>query len=208
MQAKDAAREKGLAGSRAVIRSCAEATRAIHREEFDAAKKLLAQGEKMLAEMRRLMEGHPDITYAGFLSDAEKEYAEAMVSLAVAHGDQIPSAEELEVDVAPYLNGLAEAIGEIRRSIVDQLRIGRVEKCAPLLDTMDALYSGIVSFDYPEALLLGLRRRTDLARSIIERTRHDVTHAIRQDRLEATMKRLEGTLEGLGKTSSARGKEK
>lgn len=195
LQEKDDAREKSLMGSRQVVRFCAEATRTIHREEFEAAEQLLTQAREALIKIRKTVEGHPDILYAGFIGDAEKEYAEAMAAMAVARGDEIPSPEEIGVETAPYLNGLAEAVGEIRRRIIDKLRLGEVDGCAQLLETMDAFYSGIVSFDYPEAMLLGLRRRTDLARSIIERTRHDVTHAIRQDRLEATMKRLESVLE-------------
>lgn len=203
LQRKDAAREESLTGSRRVVRSCAEAIRAIHREEFAAAEQLLLQARRVLTEIKGMMEGHPDILYAGFVGDAQKEYAEAMVTLAAVRGDDIPSPEELEVDTSPYLNGLAEAVGEVRRTIVDKLRVGEVKGCTDLLEMMDALYSGIVSFDYPEAMLFGLRRRTDLARSIIERTRHDVTHAIRQDRLEATMKRLEGKLRGLARSESA-----
>jgi len=198
LQQKDAVREHALSGSRQVIRFCAEATRTIHREEFEAAEELLSRARGILTEMKGMMGKHPDVLYSGFVGDAEKEYAEGMVALATVKGDEIPSPEELEVDTAPYLNGIAEAIGELRRRIVDNLRTGEVEECIQLLETMDIFYSGIVSFDYPEAMLLGLRRRTDAARSIIERTRHDVAHAIRQDRLEATMKRLESRLEESG----------
>lgn len=200
LQEKDAARERALTRSRQVIRLCADTTRTIHREEFEAAGELLSQAGKALGETREALEAHPDVLYAGFFADAEKEYAEATVTLAVVRGEELPSPEELGVEVSPYLNGVAEAIGEVRRRIIDKLRVGDVKVCAELLEMMDVFYSGIVSFDYPEAMLMGLRRRTDLARSIIERTRHDVTHAIRQDRLEATMKRLEGRLERVGST--------
>lgn len=196
LERKDAAREESLSQARKVVRLCADSIRHVHRQEFAAAEALMDEAAGVLRGLQPVRQEHPDVYYAGFIQDAEKEYAEARITLAMAREQRIPSPVELEVEAAPYLNGAAEAIGEVRRRIVDLLRTGGVTRCAALLEVMDDLYTGIVSFDYPDALLAGLRRRTDMARSIIERTRQDVTTALRQEKLEGQMKALQ---EGLAR---------
>jgi len=194
LEDKDLAREKALVASRKVIRLCAEAIKETHRAEFEPAQANLASARAALDEIETDLQGHADVYFAGFVQEAQKEYAEAAITMAIARGHPPPTPAELRVGDAPYLNGVAEAIGEVRRRIVDLLRDGQVENCVNLLNLMDDLYSAIVTFDYPDAVLLGLRRRTDVARSIIEKTRYDVTTAIRQQRLEGNLKNLEALL--------------
>jgi translin len=118
------------------------------------------------------------------LQDAEKEFAEASATLALLSGGDLPGPDDLEVGVAPYLNGLAEAVGELRRAILDLLRRGDVDRSEELLDWMDAIYGRLVTIDYPDSLTSGLRRTTDSVRGILERTRGDLTIALLQKNLE------------------------
>jgi len=189
--AKDAAREKGLALSREVIRNSANAIRGVHRGEFAEARKLLATTSRMLAQASKALKGHPDIYYAGFLRDAQKEYAEARITLALVHREQIPDPDELKVDYSAYLLGLSEAVGELRRHLLDQMRVQEPTWGEELLTAMDDIYYLLVSFDYPSAISGNLKRATDVTRSIIEKTRGDLTNALRQERLEQAMRRLE-----------------
>ncbi len=55
---------------------------------------------------------------------------------------------------------------------------------------MDEIYALLITIDYPDALTNGLRRQTDLARGIVERTRGDVTISLREQRLSQSMKEL------------------
>ena len=173
------ARERALPAARRAIRSCANAIRAIHRSEWDTAHRLMDHAKTAIEEGLEAVRDHPDIRFAGYLQDAQKEYAEARITEAVVAGAAgLPTPEELDVEDAPYLNGMAEAIGEARRHILDLLRHGKVAQGETVLTAMDDMYYVLVSMDYPDAITLNLRRSTDVARSLIERTRGDLSVAI------------------------------
>jgi translin len=196
LDAKTEAREKGLPSSRKAIRFCANAIRAVHRGEMDVAEQLMAQAKLALDEARAAMGPFPDIYYAGFLQDAEKEYAEARATHALISGVPVPGPQDLDVGDAPYLNGLAEAIGELRRHLLDVMRHGELERGETLLAAMDDIYYVLVSMDYPDAMTGGLRRSTDVARSIIERTRGDLSLTLVQRQLQDAISEHQDKIEG------------
>ena len=172
------ARERALPASRAAIRSCANAIRAIHRGELDLAHRLMDEAKASIDAGLEAVAGHPEIRFAGYLQDAQKEYAEAKLTEAVvARAEHVPTPEEIGVEDAPYLNGLAEAIGEARRHALDLLRHRRVMDADAILGAMDDLYAVLVTMDYPDAITGNLRRSTDVARSLIEKTRGDLSVA-------------------------------
>lgn len=178
--AKNAAREQALTASRAIIRMSANSIRAVHRGEFDKAREMLEEAKAVRDAAVAALEGHADIYHAGFLHDAQKEYAEARTTLALLSGGSIPEPEELGVEYAAYLNGIAEAVGEMRRMVLDRLRAGQYDGCEEILQAMDDIYSVLVTIDYPDAMTGGLRRTTDQTRGILEKTRGDLTMAIVQ----------------------------
>ncbi len=178
--AKNAAREQALSASRAIIRMSANSIRAVHRGEFELSAALLDEAKTVRDAAVGALEGHADVYHAGFLHDAQKEYAEARTTLALLSGGSIPSPEELGVEYPAYLNGIAEAVGEMRRMVLDRLRSGEFDGCEEILESMDDIYSVLVTIDYPDALTGGLRRTTDQTRGILERTRGDLTMAIVQ----------------------------
>ena len=184
---RNRAREQGLGVSREVVRFSANAIRAVHREDFDEAARLIELARRRLDETVPLREENPEIFFAGFLADARKEYAEAHVTLAIISGNAIPRLDEIDVDASSYLNGMAETIGEIRRYILDTLRRDSFDRCLELMEVMDEIYSVLVTVDFPEGVTGGLRRNTDQMRGVLERTRGDLTMAIRQHRLEQQM---------------------
>lgn len=171
------ARERALPASRRAIRACANAIRAIHREEWDQAHRLMDEAKAAIDDGLEAVRDQPEIRFAGYLQDAQKEYAEARVTEAVVTGAEIPSPETIGVEDAPYLNGIAEAIGEARRHILDLLRHGKVAEGEATLSAMDDLYTVLVTMDYPDAITGNLRRSTDVARSLIEKTRGDLSVA-------------------------------
>jgi translin len=172
------ARERALPASRAAIRSCANAIRAIHRGELDLAHRLMDEAKVSIDAGLDAVRDRPEIRYAGYLQDAQKEYAEAKITESVVtRSEHVPTPEELGVEDASYLNGMAEAIGEARRHILDLLRHGRVADGEEILSAMDDMYAVLVTMDYPDAITANLRRSTDVARSLIEKTRGDLTVA-------------------------------
>lgn len=187
--AKMAAREKALPAARRAIRASANAIRATHRQEFDRAHELQAEARAALEEGFEATAEHPGVRHAGFLHDAAKEYAEAIITEAVVIGAEIPGPAEVGVEIPAWLNGLSEAIGEARRFILDLLRRGEHARGEELLATMDDMYSLLVTMDYPDVLTGNLRRSTDVARSILERTRGDLTMSIVQEDLREALER-------------------
>ena len=128
------------------------------------------------------MADHPDINI-GILNDAAKEYAEARLYLALAVGDDLPTALQLGVTMVPYLKGLGEAVGELRRRLLDLLRTEDFDEAERMLAVMDEVVDLLAALDYPDGMTGGLRRTTDVARSLTERSRADLTSALVSERL-------------------------
>jgi len=181
---KNAARERALPLCRESIRCSANAIRAVHRHDFDTARRLASDAGARVGEAAAALESHPDIRHAGFVHDAQKEFAEASITLALIAGETLPAPADLAVDLPAYLNGMGEAVGELRRFLLDTLRGGDVERCEHWLRAMDEMYSVLVTIDYPDAMTGGLRRTTDSVRGILEKTRGDLTLSVEQRRLE------------------------
>jgi len=192
--AKNDAREKALVYSRQAIQYSGRAIRAIHRNEIERAEKLSSQAKVALDQCQELLRDHPDIFYAGFVQDAQKEYVEAMATCSLIKNKSLPDPETLGMGYAPYVNGIAEAIGELRRHILDLIRQGKPEEGEELLEFMDEIFYLLASLDYPDAITGGLRRSTDVARAIMEKTRGDLTNALRQRKLMNALKGLEEKL--------------
>ncbi len=183
----NSAREEALSACRAVIRNSASAIRAVHlRREPQVAEKLAA-AELALRLAQAALGPYPAVAHAGFLHDAAKEYVEARATKALVEGEAVPGAEELGVEDAAWLIGVAEAASELRRHALDRLRAGELEQAEALLASMDAVFGTLVTLDLPDALTGGLRRTLDALRAVTERTRGDVTTAVLQERLRAAM---------------------
>jgi translin len=190
-EAKNAARDMALRRSRELIRLCANAIRATHRNEFAEAMALLNAARAAANELRSDLADFPDLYHAGYTQDAMKEYAEANITTALAQEQDLPEPEQLGVEYPAYLNGLGEAACELRRYALDALRCGDIATAEAMLAAMDVIYGVLVTIDYPDALTGGLRRTTDAVRGVLERTRGDLTVAVRQQRLEEALKDLE-----------------
>jgi translin len=189
LHASHLAREVGLPACRRCIRSCSVSIRAVHRLELDMARSLGDEAETALREAQDALAAFPAVAFAGFLHDAEKEYAEARLTAALVADDPLPSAAGLGVQPAAWLNGLAEAGSELRRHLLDRLRAGEHERAEALLVVMDDIYTLLVTVDFPDAITGGLRRTTDAFRAVLERTRGDLTVTVLQRRLQASIER-------------------
>lgn len=183
LEIKNAARERALSVSRELTRSCALSIRAVHRGENEKAKELLAKAKAMSDKITADLRDHPDLRFAGYVQDSQKELAEAFITYSLINREPIPSSQQLGVEPAAYLNGMGEAVGELRRYILDQLRQGQMDRSEEILRVMDDIYSILVTVDFPDALTGGLRRTTDSVRGIMEKTRGDLTTALRQREL-------------------------
>jgi translin len=190
----DTVRERALMLSREIVRDSAEAIKCVHRGQYEEAEQRLAESRQRVQVLLASVKDYADLSSAGFVLDSCKEHAEAVLTLALATDRPLPSIAEVGINPATYINGMAEAVGELRRYVLDSIRRGQIERSEYLLNLMDDIYDVLVSYDYPEAVTQGLRRRTDAARGIIERTRGDLTTALRQQELAKAMEELERKL--------------
>jgi translin len=180
---KNAAREQALRWSRELVRTCANSIRAVHRHDFSAAEGLVAEAHALNARICESLADQGDLYWAGYVQDAQKELVEACCTFALVKHQPLPDPASLGIAPAPFLNGLAEAVGELRRYVLDLLRRDEASGCEQLLEAMDDIYALLVTLDYPDALTGGLRRTTDSTRGILEKTRGDLTLALRQQAL-------------------------
>jgi translin len=189
-------RDEALGLTRQLTRDCSLAIRAVHRDDKEEMREHLDDAQKLAEKLRSMLAAHPDLYYAGYTQDALKEFVEAMVTCALIQNQPLLTPAELGVENATYLNGLAEVVGELRRRTLDILRHGYSQEAERLLGYMDEIYSVLVTIDYPDAITNGLRRQTDLARGIIEKTRGDVTFSLRGEDLSQAIRKLSGQLSG------------
>ncbi|MCC6685916.1 MAG: haloacid dehalogenase, partial [Fimbriimonadaceae bacterium] len=141
---------------------------------------LLEEGKRRARDLRAEVQDAPGILYAGYIQDAEKELVEAAAVFAVVQNLDVPDRMALGVDLAPYLNGLAEAASECRRTVLDELRKGSLNEAERILSWMEDIYDGLITLDFPDALTNGLRRTCDALRAVLERTRSDLTLTVNQ----------------------------
>ncbi|MBM4425428.1 MAG: haloacid dehalogenase [Chloroflexi bacterium] len=191
LSSKNAARDKALERSRTLIRFCANSIRAAHRDERGEARAQLAQAREIVEAIRADLAHYPDLYHAGYTQDALKEFAEASIVLALIADEPLPDPDSLGVEYAAYLNGLGEAATEMRRRCLDIIRHDHSAEAERLLEAMDEIYNLLVTIDYPDAITGGLRRTTDVVRSVVERTRGDLTTSLRQQRLQEALKKYE-----------------
>lgn len=191
LEAKNAVREATLGRSRKLIQHASQVIRAVHRGEYTEATTVLAQAEEIARAMRDGARATPDIYFAGYTQDALKEFAEASIVHALIAGQPLPDPDVLGVEYAAYLNGLGEAVGELRRHVLDLIRQGQVARGERFLAAMDDIYGVLAAVDFPDAITGGLRRTTDMVRGVVERTRGDLTVAMRQEELQRALEEVE-----------------
>ena len=191
---RTAMRDQALAQARQLTRACSLAIRAVHRDDKETMEAQLTAARNLADKTRGELASHADLYYAGYTQDALKEFVEAIVTCALIQNQPLQTPEELGVEDATYLNGLAEVVGELRRRTLDILRHGYSQEAERLLSHMDEIYSVLATMDYPDAITNGLRRQTDLARGIIEKTRGDVTFSLRGEDLTQAIRQLSSQL--------------
>jgi translin len=196
--AQTAARDQALNRARALTRECALSIRAVHRDETEVMQGHLDEAFKLAEALRSELADYPALYFAGYTQDSLKEFAEARITCALIRHEPLPTPAELDLPPHTYLNGLAEAVGEMRRRCLDMLRQDNSAEAERLLRHMDDIFSILVTMDYPDAITNGLRRQTDVVRAIIERTRGDVTFSLRGEKLEHSLSRLSEQLPSNG----------
>ena len=191
---KDELHEKAHGDMRKVTSFSKQAILLTHQKRLEDAKKLVARASEVLSKLWDASAVHPDIIYTGMFSAALQEYSEANIFLGLVKESRYLTPKEINVPSADYVLGLADVIGECRRSALDALREGNAKGAEKCLQTMDEIYTELTRMDESYMLVPGLRRKCDVARKVIEITRGDVTQEIRRSMLEEHLKRVEKSL--------------
>ncbi|MCE5297185.1 MAG: translin family protein [Euryarchaeota archaeon] len=188
---KDTVREIAIKSSRVIIRLSGSVNHGVHKHaNMDREmQEALEEAERL----QNLLEEHQEIWSSGIVQDALQELSEAAIVLALLAGRDLPEPEELNVPETSYLMGFSDAIGELRRFTLESLRQGRTAEAEQYLDTMEEMFLVIMRFDYPDAIV-SIRRKQDIARSILEKTRGEVAVAVSSMRLEEKITDLNETL--------------
>ena len=195
LETKSSVRDHTLGRARELTRLCANSIRATHRAESKQAEALLRDAKRLASEMREAVAEHQDLYFAGYTQDALKEFAEATITYAVVNDRPVPDPLSLGVEPPAYLNGLAEAMGELRRHVLDLIRKDLMQRAEHILAVMDEVYWLLVTVDFPDAVTGGLRRNTDMVRGVLERTRADLTTAQEQALLREALAQFEARLD-------------
>lgn len=187
-------RDLVLAQARQLTKHSALAITAIHQNDFSKAMEHLEQARTLVDSILESLHNHNEVYFEGYTQDALKEFAEANIFFSLVKSGHLPDPEELGLEYATYLKGLAESVGELRRHCLDLLRHERTAEAETILNYMDEIYAVLITMDYPDAVTGGLRRLTDMVRGVTERTRGDLTLTYRQEQLEESLRRLEDHL--------------
>jgi len=191
LQEKEKVRENAQKDMRKATSLSKQAILLIHQNRLKEARKLAERAKQITSKLNDLSATHPSIIYGGMFSAALQEYAEANVFLTLVSESRFVTPSEINVPSVDYVLGLADAIGELRRRALDALREGNVSKGEECLQLMDEIYIELMAMDESYMLVVGLRRKCDVARKIIEITRGDVTQEMRRSQLENYLKRFE-----------------
>jgi len=171
LNVKDSVREEAIRILREITRLSGEAVRKLHIEDYEASYNNLVKAGELVDKIRVLMNNHPDLYYSGLVYNGLSEYVEALTTYMLLRNRDIPSYEELNVPYVPYLQGLGDTIGELRRHVLNLLDKGLVDEARNYIEVMERIYLWLRKLNYPDPLTPGLRHKIDVARRLIEDTK-------------------------------------
>jgi len=160
-------REKILGSTRKIIQLSSRIINDVHlkRRSEDDIRRL----RELVIELNTDAKSNSRIAHAPYIDNALQEYCEAMILLAMVNDERIPTPEDLGVDSIPYLTGIGDVVGEMRRYVLGCLKEKEIEKAAFFYEKMEMLFNFISLFHYPKAIV-DIRRKRDIARSLLEKT--------------------------------------
>jgi translin len=203
---KDKIREKALRSSREIIIGCRKAIQYIHQDLMNDAKTNIKQASVKLQELYNLTEDYPELYHAGFVENAAQELVEANCLYNIMKGKDLPDPDKLQTTYSSYLLGLCDLVGELRRTALDSIRSGKSKKADKCLNMMEEIYNVIIRFDYPSGLI-PIKKKQDMVRGLIERTRGELAVASCERRIEYRTDEFRGMLDKVNKKKSKRKKE-
>jgi translin len=191
---KDKVREQALRSSRDIIIGCRKAIQLIHQESMKNAVNNIKKASTKLQSLYELTKGYPEIFHAGFVENAAQELVEAQCFYNIMKGRDLPDPDDIKTTYSSYLLGLCDLVGELRRAALDSIRTGQAKEADNYLNMMDEIYDVIIRFDYPSGLI-PIKKKQDMVRNLIERTRGELAVASCERRIEYRTDEFRGMLD-------------
>ena len=190
LDSNDANREKILVSTRKLVRKSSEIIKELHRGKITAAKSKLDEASELLNEINEYEKKCPNLFFTGSVLTAQQEYVEAKLFYSILTEEDLNliTPESLNIRALPYLLGMADLVGELRRLILTNIKNDVYDVAEKNLDWMTEIYEDMMSLDYPNGLIPGLRRKVDVARGLIERTRSEVITSKKMFQLSKKLK--------------------
>lgn len=178
----------------------------MHQQDYDTAKKHMKKASAQLAELYDQTRDHQDLFNAGYVENAAQEFVESQCFFNILHEEDLPDPDEIQTTYTAYLKGLCDVVGELRRKALDSVLQGTPDEGQAYLHKMEGIYDAIIRFDYPSSLI-PIKRKQDIARSLIEKTRGELAVASCEHRIEYRTDEFRGLLDDLQKTKDRHKKE-
>ncbi len=187
---RDSARENAIKKARDVIKFSGWAITAVHKGDLKEAREYLDNTERSAKELLNMVKAYPELYYSGMVYNAISEYVEARVFIDIIKGSDLKGPSELGVQPVPYLQGLGDVVGELRRLVLELIRKDEYELAWKLLEIMEFIYFELRKLDYPEALIPGVRHKADVARRLIDDTKALIVDLEKRHKLSREIKSL------------------
>ena len=178
-------REFLIKNNRETVILCSQAIISIHKNDLSTAKKKIAKAKSELTKLKQKSAGD----LVRYIITPEQEFVEAVSLLAVIEGKDIPSVKSLKVSDESYILGLLDCIGEIKRQVIDKIRVGDSRRATQLFDIMENLYLLLYPFASYDKIIKESRRKLDVNRMLVEETRSVLTEEIRRQELIKAIKK-------------------
>ena len=204
---KDKVRERALKSSREIIISCRRAIQSVHQKKMKEAQNNIKNASSNLQILYDLTKPHPELFHAGFVENAAQELVEASCLYNIIKGKELPDPDELQTTYSSYLMGLCDLVGELRRTALDSIRKGESKKADEYLNMMEEIYEVIIRFDYPSGLI-PIKKKQDMVRGLIERTRGELAVASCERRIEYRTSEFRGLLDKVNVNKKNKSKDK
>ena len=203
---KDNIREKTLRLARNIIIHCRKSIQRMHQQDFETAEKQMKKASAQLAELYDQTREHQDLFNAGYVENAAQEFVEAKCFFNILHDEDLPDPDDIQTTYTSYLKGLCDVVGELRRKALDSVLQGTPDIGQTYLRKMEDIYDAILRFDYPSSLI-PIKRKQDIARSLIEKTRGELAVASCEHRIEYRTDEFRGLLDDIQKSKNERKKQ-
>ena len=149
--------------SREIIRLAAQSITYTHNNRLDDAAKVIAAAHKLVGSKE-----FKDERFGYYTTQAQQEYAEAMIFFNIKSEGRIPNLKDVGVSREAYLLGLMDCVGELKREVLEELRDSNVKKAEEYFGMMRHIYDTTRPVRFAEAVLQGFRKKQDVARIQIE----------------------------------------